>query len=451
MKKLIRILPVLAVAAFLAGCEGPCNKMPAINAPDLTSGSADFGTVASVGANLSAGFQSGGLVNRHQVRAFPALFAAQVGRTVLADGTGDFTFNGISNDGIPTLLQITSLSPLTISNAGRVSGAPQNQGQATDFHNLAVPGELALDMVDSTFRSVYATTYFNMIYRQRGLGVQQVIRRAPTFLTYEFGFNEVLGAYSSGGVTAVFPTENYVTGVRTALDQIHALLPDAKIAVCNVPNLLGFPFGRTFSTVTLSTVTNTPVALLGPGNAPLAPGDMILLTAKNSLAAGVGFPIDSYNYVNPDAPGTGTGLANSQVLDEAEQILVSTGIVNMNAALDSIVANRPWTVLVDLRALFTDLVTDGYHLGAADYTTAFVTGGLFSLDGIHPTDMTHAIACNALIDAVNAKWDATIPHLNISDYATVTSSRMRPAGGEAMLPVRIDGLEAGLASLRLNR
>ena len=59
----IALLPVLAVAAFLAGCEGPCQKIDTISGPSLTSGTADFSTVAAIGTNFSAGFQSGGLVD----------------------------------------------------------------------------------------------------------------------------------------------------------------------------------------------------------------------------------------------------------------------------------------------------------------------------------------------------------------------------------------------------
>ena len=40
-------------------------------------------------------------------------------------------------------------------------------------------------------------------------------------------------------------------------------------------------------------------------------------------------------------------------------------------------------------------------------------------------DLAHAIVTNALIDAVNARWGATIPHLNVANYATATSSNSR--------------------------
>ena len=455
MKNLLRILPVLAVAAFLAGCEGPCSKIESIGGPELTSGSANFGTVASVGTSISAGYQSSGLASRHQIRSFPALFAQQVGMTVVASGATGFTFNGISNDGIPTLLEIKSLSPLVINNTGRLSGAPMNNSQNDDYHNLGVPGALAVDFVDSTYYTVdpnpvrgagYNKTFFNLVFRGRGLGLQQLIRRQPTFITFELGANEVLGAATSGSAN-VFPTNNYIAAVTAALDQIHAALPNAKVAVFNVPDVTSIPFCTTFSPATVSTVTHTPVPLLGPSNAPLSPGDLVLLTAGPSLAAGVGFSTDGYNYVNPAAAGTGTGLADSQVLSESEQQTIATAVTNMNAALDAIVAARPWTTLVDLRSLLGDIAANGYTVGSVTYTKDFVTGGLFSLDGVHPNDLGHALVANALIDAVNAKFGATVPRLNVAQFATLTSSRMQPAVDGPAIPARIDGLADGMKML----
>jgi hypothetical protein len=460
MRKTLRILPVLAVAAFLAGCEGPCQKIDTISGPTLTSGSADFSNVAAVGTSISAGYQSAGLVDRHQIHSFPALFAAQVGMTVMHDGKGSFTFNGISHDGIAPLLKIQSIDPLVINNAGQTGGAPENQEQQTDYHNLAIPGQLAVDFVDSTYYTVdpnpvrgagYNKTYFNLVYRSRGLGVQQLARRAPTFVTYELGLNEVLSATLNGNAN-IFPTATFIAAQQAGLNSIHAALPNTKVAIFNIPDVEAIPYCTTFPPVTLSTLTGTPVALLGPGNAPLAPGDRVLLPAAAVLATGQGFPLDGYNYVNPAAPGTGVGLPGNLVLDESEQASIATSVIGMNDALASYVAANPdWTVLVDMNALLRQIDAEGYTIGSTHYTGDFVTGGLFSLDGVHPNDLAHAILCNLLIDAVNGKWGSTIPHLNLSEYATATSSRARTASGEKLMPAVLSGLDAGLSPLGLRR
>jgi hypothetical protein len=75
--------------------------------------------------------------------------------------------------------------------------------------------------------------------------------------------------------------------------------------------------------------------------------------------------------------------------------------------------------LVDMNSKLTDIqkgiVWDGVKLN-----TKFVTGGAFSLDGIHLNPRGCAVAANYFIDAINAKYGSTIPQVNITSYPGVT-------------------------------
>src|SRR5262247_1286085 len=116
--KRIRIGLGIALVAMLAGCDGPCEKISSIDGPKLSSNGVDLSTYVAVGTSLSSGFESGGLVDRHQVHSFPSIFARQIGKTVQTDGQGGFTQPAINFDGIPALTEIKSYAPLIISNAG---------------------------------------------------------------------------------------------------------------------------------------------------------------------------------------------------------------------------------------------------------------------------------------------------------------------------------------------
>jgi hypothetical protein len=64
--------------------------------------------------------------------------------------------------------------------------------------------------------------------------------------------------------------------------------------------------------------------------------------------------------------------------------------------------------------------------------------------------------CNALIDAVNARFGFAIQRVNPTDWATPTSSSAHPAFGDGPLAPRIDGLQEVLpkpvpAFVRLQR
>ena len=72
MKNRKRASLLLAAAALIAAS---CSKIEPLTAPNLSSGNANFGVVASLGTSITAGFQSGGLVDRHQIHSYAVLFA----------------------------------------------------------------------------------------------------------------------------------------------------------------------------------------------------------------------------------------------------------------------------------------------------------------------------------------------------------------------------------------
>jgi hypothetical protein len=375
---------------------------------------------------------------------------------VLTTGGGSYSLPAVDGNGIAPLLQLRSVSPLIISNSGLTPGNPVNIGQAGDYQNLGVPGALAFDFADSS--SYYTTnapifrsnpTMFVVIARHRGTLAQQMLRQAPTFISFEYGANEVLGSATAGTASLVFPSASYAAILTGAMNAIHATVPNAKLAIFNVPNVAAIPFCTTFKPYTVSLSTHTVVGLVGPGKVALDPiQDLVLLTAKDSLAIGTGFPVGSYNYLNPLAPGNGRPLLDSQVLSASEQTAIGSAITAMNNAVDSI-ATRPWVVKVDLNALLTSIAVNGYTVGSTHFTSAFVTGGLFSLDGVHPTDLGHAIIANAMISAVNAKFGATIPPVDLGNAGSLTASSAKPAvTGEALLDgMQVNGLEAAFGMI----
>jgi lysophospholipase L1-like esterase len=77
---------------------------------------------------------------------------------------------------------------------------------------------------------------------------------------------------------------------------------------------------------------------------------------------------------------------------------------------------------VDAQAIFNQVATQGVPFDAGVLTTAFVTGGVFSLDGVHPTPRGYAYLANNILDAINTTYNSTVPKVNIGAYKTVTIS-----------------------------
>src|SRR5262245_8252659 len=180
-----------ALAAALAVGLASCGEIDPLNAPQPKPGNATFSTYASMGTSITAGTESGGLVVHHQVHSYAALFARQAGASAFTEPT-------VSADGLPPLLQIVSLSPLLISNQGRTPGTPTNLAQPTTYHNMGVPGAILFDAADSTFYygglPGRTSAAFDLVVRRRpGSILRQVAQLSPTFVSLEYGANEVLG------------------------------------------------------------------------------------------------------------------------------------------------------------------------------------------------------------------------------------------------------------------
>jgi hypothetical protein len=116
--------------------------------------------------------------------------------------------------------------------------------------------------------------------------------------------------------------------------------------------------------------------------------DFVLLTAGQLLAGGTGYPSGTTSYVsgNP-VPGNGNPLPDAVVLSASEVASLRAATQAYNAAIRQQAATYHWAV-VDLAGLFQTAATTGIHVQGTKYTSAFLSGGLFSLDGVHPNDCT---------------------------------------------------------------
>ena len=74
--------------------------------------------------------------------------------------------------------------------------------------------------------------------------------------------------------------------------------------------------------------------------------------------------------------------------------------------------------VIDMNELLETL-NDGVFMDGTEVDGTYIQGGLFSLDGVHLTPRGYAIVANAYIDAINGKFNASIPPANISVFRSV--------------------------------
>lgn len=117
--------------------------------------------------------------------------------------------------------------------------------------------------------------------------------------------------------------------------------------------------------------------------------------------------------------GAVSGIDDKDVLDMQEIQNVETATTAYNNAIAAIAQNYG-LALVDVNEVFHQALEGGIEFDGGLVTAEFVTGGAFSLDGVHLTPRGNAIIANEIIEAVNAQYGSEVPKANIGEYGTVT-------------------------------
>ena len=148
-------------------------------------------------------------------------------------------------------------------------------------------------------------------------------------------------------------------------------------------------------------------------------GELILLTASNELG------LDAITRQAPTATsqfiiGASFPLADQFSLTSKEVNNIATAVTAYNTAISGLASSYS-IALVDANTKMGELnSTAGIQFDGVKYTATFVTGGSFSLDGVHPTGRGYAILANEFIKAINAKYSSTLPLVNVNKYSGVT-------------------------------
>lgn len=142
--------------------------------------------------------------------------------------------------------------------------------------------------------------------------------------------------------------------------------------------------------------------------------DLVLLSTSSVIGTTVAGAPASIN-VN----GISYPLANQYILSKTEKEKVLKATAAYNASLQAIAASKG-LAFVDANAKMMELSSaSGIQFDAVKYTATFVTGGTFSLDGVHLTGRGYALIANEFISAINAKYNSNLPMVNVNSYSGI--------------------------------
>ncbi|WP_228012103.1 G-D-S-L family lipolytic protein [Flavobacterium hungaricum] len=146
--------------------------------------------------------------------------------------------------------------------------------------------------------------------------------------------------------------------------------------------------------------------------------DLVVLTTRADIGTA------------PTAANSGIGMAPPAPLNafgisyplQDKHVLIPTEIAEIKKATDAYnvtieaAAKEKGLAFVNTKATLTQLANGGIRFGNFTMSSSFATGGAFSLDGVHPSARGYGLIANVFIDAINAKYGATLRHVDLGIY-----------------------------------
>lgn len=395
-------IALIVTAVLLAGLSGAFSSAaraqetrPNISIPP----NVDLSRMVVVGDSLSAGFENDSLWDSQQVHGWASVLANQAQVPLILPL--------IASPGIPNHLELVSAAfpPIVAPVPGPASpGRDDPFVQATD---LAVPDAVLQDAL-TTQPSLPIDDFTDLILGLPGLEANPPIALSqlqwaqalhPSIVFAWIGNNDILGAATAANPSGATSLSSFSSNYNKMVNELTAT--GATLVVANIPDVTVSPFFTPASTI--AEETGLPLFVLGP-ILGIGPGDYVL-PAGIALIPGI--------LANPSLGP----LPSSDVL-RFLQVLEVRALIDAYNLIIAAQAIEHGAVLVDIHSLADQLRSRGFEANGHHLTTAFL-GGLFSLDGIHPTNTGYAVIANRFISTLNRARGTSIPLVNVSAVASV--------------------------------
>src|SRR5215469_1065174 len=205
----------------LVGCSsGSSNPLAAIQAQQAKN-AGNFSKTVFIGDSLTAGYQSGSLLDTQQVHGWAPVVATQAQFNIVQPL--------IAYPGAPNVLKLTSLGPPPVITtvAGMTTGRDDFSAQPTD---LAVPGAFVNDALNTVALANPAPgqqQITQLVLGFPGLGYGQdlsqvgfAINAQPTTIFLWVGANDALVADLTGTPSSMTPIADFTTQYTSLIQQL---------------------------------------------------------------------------------------------------------------------------------------------------------------------------------------------------------------------------------------
>ena len=348
------------------------------------------------------------------------------------------------------------------------------------FNNMSVPGTKCFHLLAPGYgnaagvASGQANPYYARFSSSNNASViNDALAQNPTFFSLWIGNNDALSYATAGGIGAnqtgnLNPNTygaNDITDPTVFANVYSALLNNlttggAKGVVANIPYVSSMPYFKTvpYNAIPLDAAQaaqlNAGYASYNAGISQAFTAGFITANEKarrtitfqagnnavvmvdsylTSLAA-LGLPsyrqatgedflvLPSRSFIgttvagNPQqVNGVSVPLADSWVLSKEEVFEVKVATDAYNSTIQAQAAARG-LAFVDVNSLYNQVNTGGIVANGLTLTSAFVTGGMFSLDGVHLSPRGNALMSNKFLQAINSNYGSNLQGVNVGNY-----------------------------------
>jgi phospholipase/lecithinase/hemolysin len=356
--------------------------------------SPDFFNLVVLGDSLSAGFISGGWNASGQNNSYVAHLARHL---------PTFVFQPlIAEPGIPAELQLVrptfpfEVAPKPGTSSGRVAPFVLPTNLAVPGANVSsalrdrptLPIDTALDLV----LGIPGLVIPGSVPVSSQVEMAELLR--PSVALVWLGSNDALAAATGGTPSQLTGLESFTSDYRAIVSRLRAT--GARLILLNIPDVTVIP--ALMSIPAAAQLTGLPASII-TARLGVAESDFLLLSHVLAYAAKL----------------TGLSsapLADSQVLTAAEVTQIRQRVKEFNDAIRTIAAENQ-AILVDINASLAQLAANGISIGSRRLGTGLL-GGLFSLDGVHPTYTGQAWIANEIVSTLNRMLGLNIPPINLA-------------------------------------
>jgi hypothetical protein len=433
MRRNIKILGLLFVILVSAiSCK------PKYEEPEVSKGEIDPTRFVMIGGGHVAGYMNDGLYYEGQENSLANMIAQQLAKV----GGGDFiqplvdqSSIGISSNllapmklGYKTDCKgVTSLSPIRLAAQGDLSIFNQSIYSPTaPFGNYGIPGLKLSEVFNTSNPNASSNPFFaRMASSSNASLIDDAFASQPTFFSLFFGLEEVLTYAKSGGTN-----ENLTPNILFASDYEQILQTatanGAKGVLATIPDVSEMPYFTTIpwnglnldaaNNTTLNSIYNPLGYYFSVGSNPF----MIVDSAANDFAVRqilptelltLSLPLDS---VKCNQMGVLFPIRDEFVLDAGELQYLRNVIAEYNQVIRDL-ASQYNLAVVDVYE-FSKKLKSGFVYNGVTMSSKFVSGGAYSLDGIHYNAKGNSLLANEFLKSINSKYKSHIPLLNANAY-----------------------------------